>query len=65
MSGARCDDSAPMRSRPIDGIAQQSKDTSASLPTTVHSCNRLGRVANTPRAVLFTDWWRRRVNRGE
>ena len=36
------------------------------MPTTIHSCNRLGRVGSLPfHAVLFGGWWRRRVNQGQ
>lgn len=45
----------------IPVVAEQPSPRYTQMPTTVHSCNRLGRVGNPPfRAILFGGWWRRR-----
>jgi hypothetical protein len=63
----------PEKARPLTApdIAQQSRRQYATVHSTVHSCNRLGRIGNLPtvglgdwlRPVSLGDWLRRRAKR--
>jgi len=54
----------PNKTRPLTAsqIAQQSRRRYAMVDSTVHSCNRLGRIGNLP-SVSLGGWLRRRANR--
>lgn len=63
MSGDRPDTPGSIGSAAASLIAGQSTTRYTQIPTTVHSCNRLGRVGKLPfHAVIFGRWWRRRAH---